>query len=156
MNLEFKPRFNFLIPIFRLIFCLFYSGLTVVFAYFLVLSCVEKRDPKEIGIILFGLIMFYSYSHIITKSFFLKTKKIAITNDFLKETNYLRNTIRVIPKDDIIGFSTSVVPYKIGRFSQIIVYLKNNEKIELMQFCYFNFKELEPVLLNCGYKYLGG
>lgn len=156
MTQEFKPRFNFLIPIFRLTYCIFLSGLTVIFAYSLVLSILDtERDPIEIGGILLGLILFFSYSHIITKSFFNQTKKIAVTKDFLKEINYLRDTTRFITKEDIIGFSTSVIPYKIGRFSQIIVYLKNNEKIELMQFCYFNFKEIEPVLLNCGYKYLG-
>lgn len=156
MSQEFKPKFNFLIPIFRLIYCIFLFGLTVLFTYYLVLSILAtERDLIEIGAILSGLILFYSYSHVITKSFFLQTKKIAVTKDFLKEINCLRNTTRLISREDIIGFSTSIVPYKIGRFSQIIVYLKNNEKIELMQFSYFNFKKIEPVLISYGYKYLG-
>lgn len=156
MTQEFKPKFNFLVPIFRLIYCVFLLGITVMFAYHLVLSIMDtERNPIEIGAFLLGLMLFYSYSHVITKSFFLQTKKIAVTKDFLKEINFLRNTSRLITKEDIIGFSTSVIPYKIGSFSQIIVYLKNNEKIELLQFCYFNFKEIEPILLNCGYKHLG-
>ena len=62
---------------------------------------------------------------------------------------------KTIYKDNIKGFSTSKVPYRIWNFKQIIIYLKDGTKINIMQFAYFNFNKIELTLVEKKYNYLG-
>jgi hypothetical protein len=91
----------------------------------------------------------------VLKSFLSTTKNYLIKNNSIEEFNYLILSTRIINKSDVKGFSTSIVPYRINNFNQIIIYLADGSKISIMQFSYFNFKKIEPALKENGYKYFG-
>ncbi len=83
------------------------------------------------------------------------TKSYIITPDGIEVINLLTFQKTAISKKEILGFSTSEIPYKIGNFKEILIYLKNGDKIDLMQFAYFNFKKIEPALIDKRYDFLG-
>ncbi|MDP2174721.1 MAG: hypothetical protein Q8K70_02295 [Bacteroidota bacterium] len=89
------------------------------------------------------------------KAFITTTKNYLITDQTIEEFNVLTLKTKTIYKDDIKGFSTSKVPYRIWDFKQIIIYLKDGTKIDIMQFAYFNFKKIKPTLVNKKYNYFG-
>ncbi|WP_207429505.1 hypothetical protein [Pedobacter sp. SYSU D00535] len=109
----------------------------------------------RLGLILFLSLpfgaLFYMYFIVLLKT----TKSYIITPDGIEVINLLTFQKTAISKKEILGFSTSEIPYKIGNFKEILIYLKNGDKIDLMQFAYFNFKKIEPALIDKRYDFLG-
>ena len=151
---DFKTYFNPLVPVGRLAVSIFFSGLTCLIIYFLF------RDLKTYGLkqnltMLVGLTIFGAIFQMYFKAFITTTKNYLITDETIEEFNFLTFKTKTIYKEDIKGFSTSIVPYRIWNFKQVIIYLKNGRKIDIMQFAYFNFKKIKPTLIDKQYNYLG-
>ena len=72
---------------------------------------------------------------------------------FIRDTVF--NTEKVYNLYDIKGFSLTKYPTKIWTFKEIIIYMKNGDKIELPQFLYLNFKDFKDAFEICGLEYLG-
>ena len=150
----FKTYFNPLVAVGRLVFSIFFCGLTCFIVYLLF------RDFKTNGLmqfltILFGATIFGIIFQVFFKAFITTTKNYLINERTIEEFNVLTFKTKIIDKEEIKGFSTSKVPYRIWDFNEIIIYLKDGTKIEIMQFAYFNFKKIKQTLVDKKYNYLG-
>jgi hypothetical protein len=151
---DFKTYFNPLVPIGRLAFSIFSGGLTC-FVIYLLFRDFNTNGLKQYLTIILGATIFGAIFQMFFKAFITTTKNYLITEQTIEEFNLLTLKTKTIYKDDIKGFSTSLVPYRIWYFKQIIIYLKDGTKIDIMQFAYFNFKEIKPTLVDKKYNYLG-
>jgi len=151
---DFKTYFNPFVAIGRLAFSIFFCGLTCLLIY-LMFRDFKINGLKQYLTILLGVTIFGTVFQIFFKAFITTTKNYLITDKTIEEFNLLTFSRKTIYKDDIKGFSTSKVPYRIWNFKQIIIYLKDGTKISLMQFAYFNFKKIKPILVDKKYNYLG-
>lgn len=151
---EFKTYFNPFALIGRLVFSLFSGGLTC-FLFYLLIREFSTNGPKEYFYIILMITLFGAFFQMFFTEFITKTKNYIITDQTIQEFNLLTFRSRTIPKSDIKGFSTSIIPYRIWDFKQVIIYLTDGTKIDLMQFTYFNFKKIKPTLLDKKYNYLG-
>jgi len=151
---EFKTYFNPLVPIGRLAFSIFFGGLTC-FIIYLLFRDFKTNGIKEYLYMLLGATVFGAIFQMFFKAFITRTKNYLITNQTIEEFNILTLKTKTIHKDDIKGFSTSKIPYRIWDFKQVIFYLKDGTKIDIMQFAYFNFRKIKPTLIDKKYNYLG-
>ena len=151
---DLKTYFNPLVPVGRLAFSIFFGGLTC-FVIYLLFRDFKTNGYKEYFYIILGGTVFAVVFHQFFTDFVTKTKNYIITNQTIEEFNFLTLKTKTIYKDDIKGFSTSIVPYRIWDFKQIIIYLKDGSKIDIMKFAYFNFKKIKPTLVDKQYNYLG-
>jgi hypothetical protein len=151
---DLKTYLNPVVPLGRLAFSIFFCGLTGIIIYFAVsdfkTSELTKGFTTGIGATIFG-----AFSLMFFKSFITETKNYLIQDNTIGEFNALTFKTKIINKFDVKGFSTSTVPYRIGNFQQVTIYLKDGSKIEIMQFAYFNFKHIKPTLIGKNYNYLG-
>lgn len=151
---DFKIYFNPLVAIARLTFSISCGGMTCLIIYLLYRD-YNTNGLKEYLAILLGAAFFGALFHMFFKSFITTTKNYLITDNFIQEFNLLTFKTKTIEKKDINGFSTSVIPYRIGNFKQIIIYMKDGSKIEMMQFAYVKYKKIKPTLDAKKYNYLG-
>ena len=94
-------------------------------------------------------------SWIFARQLLRTTKTYLFTNNGIQEYNYLTFSSRYIQRNDIKGFSSSSIPYKLTPFKQVIIYLNDGTKLDLMQFNFFNFKRIKQALIDLQYTYLG-
>ena len=136
----FKTSFNFLIPVLRIAFVLFFVG-----------ACAFIFDARSLMLLGIGGIVLIA----VARGFIKTTKNYTITEKYIEEKNYLTMSTECIDKSEIKGFSSSYQKYRFWDFEMLIIYLVNGKKIHLVQHTYFNFKDIEPALLACKYTYLG-
>ncbi len=151
---DLKTYFNPLVPIGRLAFSIFFGGLTCYIIY-LFFRDFKTNGFKEYFFIILGATVFAVVFQMFYKALITTTKNYIITDQTIKEFNLLTQKTKTIYKDDIKGFSTSTVPYRIWNIKLVIIYLKDGTKIDIMQFAYFNFKKIKPALVDKKYKCLG-
>lgn len=151
---DLKTCFNPVIALGRLALSLFFLSLTCLIIYRAV-SDYETNGIKQWFTLLIGAALFAAMFHMFFKAFIATTKNYLIQDNSIEEFNVLTFGTKTINKGDIKGFSTSTVRYRIWNFHQIIIYLIDGTKIDIMQFAYFNFKDIKPTLLGKNYKYLG-
>lgn len=149
-----KTYFNPVIALGRLAFSLFFFGVTCLVIYYAI-THFETNGIKQLFTLLIGAALFAAMFHMFFKAFIATTKNYLIQDNSIAEFDVLTFGTKTINKGDIKGFSTSTVPYRIWNFQQIIIYLKDGTKIDIMQFAYFNFKDIKPTLLDKNYKYFG-
>ncbi len=143
---DFKTRFNPLIPLGRL----------GVFSFYMYLfRTLTRNESDKYLIIILGLSLFGIIYFTLIKPFVKTTKNYLIKDNSIEEFNLLTSKTKSIDKNEIKGFSTSIFPYRIWEFKEIIIYLKDGAKINIMQFAYFNFKNIETTLIDKKYNYLG-
>jgi hypothetical protein len=154
MGNDFKVKFNPLIPIFRLIWIIAAGALLTRIFY----SCFTRYQENPtmaiwtflIGLPLVGLLFYIPLMGLIRNS-----KIYSFSADNLLVTDIIRFKTETLDKEMFKGFSDSKIEYRIGTFNQIIIYLVDNRKFEIMQFEQFNFKKIKRGLIDNGYKYLG-
>jgi|SRR5690606_23581421 len=151
---NFKTYFNPLIAIGRLAFSVFFGGLTF-FLIYLLFRDFKTNGLKEYITIILGVTIFGAIFQMFFKALVTTSKNYLITDQTIEEFNVLTLKTKTIHKEDIKGFSTSKVPYRIWDFKQVIIYLKDGTKIDIMQFAYFNFKKIKSTLVDKRYNYLG-
>ena len=144
----FKTRFNYLILVGRFILMLFFGTLSVFLMYLIIEKLkLQSYSNEVLQLVLFNFILMYLTYHfvaIICKQSY---------NFELEEGNIFKISIlsdkkELLKTDQIKGFSTSIYPIKVWNFKSIILYLKNGKKLELPQFLYFNFNEIENKLIE--------
>ena len=139
------------------IFSIFFAGLSLTIIYLIIENLKLKGFSSDIIFeIIFNIIMIY-----LTYHFFIPIIKQS-NNLIIEEGNIYKVSIlcgkkELLKKNDIKGFSTSEYPLKIWTFKSIILYLQNGQKVEFPQFLYFNFNEIENILIensirNFGYE----
>ena len=152
--MAFKTRFNPIIPFVRILFLSI-----LILAFILIfdeLYFSKKNHSLEDHFkIVFGVLFFGVIVWMFGKQLIRTTKTYTFANDYIKEFNFLTFSSRTIPKDHIKGFSTSIIPYRIMNFKQVIIYLKDGTKIDLMQFNFFNFRSIQHALNELNYAFLG-
>jgi hypothetical protein len=151
---DFKTYYNPLIGIGRLAFSFFFGGLTC-FVIYLFIHDFNINSNKQHFLFILGALIFGAIFQMFFKEFISTTKNYKIGVSSIEEFNFLTLSTKTIYENEIKGFSSSIIPYRIWDFKQIIIYLKDGSKINLMQFAYFNFKEIKPCLLEKKYNYLG-
>lgn len=151
---DFKTYFNPLVALGRIAFSFLFISIICLIIYFMV-SGYKTVEIKEWFALLFGVIFFGAIFFMFFQALITTTKNYIIQDDTIKEFNALTFKTKIIDKIDVKGFSTSIVPYRIWNFQQIIIYLKDGSKIDIMQFAYFNFKYIKPTLIGKSYNYLG-
>lgn len=152
---DFKTKINPLVPFGRLFTSLFFVVVTfyiIIYRLFHDFSSntVFETLKNVLGVAFCGFMVLFWI-----RIFIKRTKTYTITDNEILEYNYLKFSTRIIKKDDIKGFSASVVPYNIWDFKQFIIYLKGGTKIDIMQFEYFNFSDVDIILIKKGYDFLG-
>lgn len=153
---EFKPTFNFIIPIFRLLIILLIGWFTLFFHFTILAQLFHKvLDFKIISSVLFIELIIFTFSFVFIKGFLAQTKNYVFSSNGIEQINFLNFSKKHIRKEDVIGYSTSEVHYKVKTFKQIIIYLKNNDKIEITQFSFIDFRFIEVVLKHNRYHYFG-
>lgn len=151
---DLKTQLNLLIPIGRLFLSLF-GGLNI-FLFLPSFICdfkineFSKYIPFVLVLFVLGIIIF-----IFIKPFVKTTKSYTIKSDSIEEFNFLTFKKKSIDKENIKGFSTSLLQYGIWKFDEIIIYLKDGSKINIAEFTYFNFSKIKPTLIDKNYKYFG-
>lgn len=110
---------------------------------------------RAIWIFIIGVPIVGTLFYIPLKGLFKNSKIYSVTNSHLTVTDILKLKTESIGKDNIKGFSDSRIEYRIGTFKQLIIYLSDNRKFEIMQFEQFNFKKIKPTMIDLGYRYLG-
>lgn len=80
-----------------------------------------------------------------------QTRNYIINPDHIIQINYLNDIEKRIDKQDVIKFTAERIPYSILRFKRLTIYLSNGKKIRLQEFEFFNFKKIEPILIDYGY-----
>ncbi len=151
---NFKTHFNPIIPTGRLIFALFFLILFLMMFYALFRD-FQAMGFKEYLVVFLGIVFFGAFAEMFITPLLTTTKNYVIDDKVIKEFNFLTFKSKTIPKEMVKGFSTSKIPYRIWNFKQVIIYLKDGSKIDMMQFAYFNFKEIGPLLIEKEYDYLG-
>ena len=151
---EFKTHFNPVIAVFRALFLLLIIGVICFFIFLLVTNSIEFSS-HNIFVLLFFLVLCGSFFYIILHALIKSTKSYRIKESGLDVYNIITLTLTSLDKNDIKGFSTSVVPYRIWNFKQITIYIKDGRKFELMQFEFFNFKKISESLIERNYEFLG-
>ena len=152
---DFRMSFNPLIPLGRFLGSLFFVAMIFINNY-LFFRDFKANDIKELlPIILMTIFMGLAFQ-MVFRPLITSTKNYIIRDNAIEEYNFLTFSTRTIDKNEIKGFSTSIIPYNnIPNFKQIIIYLKDGSKIDLMQYAYFNFKKIKPALIDKKYIYLG-
>ncbi|MEG0848310.1 MAG: hypothetical protein RSD71_00940 [Flavobacterium sp.] len=144
----FKTQFNYLILVGRFILMLFFGTLSVFLMYLIIEKLkLQSYSNEVLQLVLFNFILMYLTYHfvvIICKQSY---------NFEIEESNIFKISIfsdkkELLKTDQIKGFSTSIYPIKVWNFKSIILYLKNGKKLELPQFLYFNFNEIENKLIE--------
>lgn len=144
----FKTRFNYIILILRFIFSIFFAGLSFIMIYILIENLKSKGFSTEvIFAIIFSMIMIYLAYHFIVL-IIKQSNNFIIDEGNIFIVSILSGKKELLKKTDIKGFSTSEYPLKIWTFKSIILYLQNGKKIEFPQFLYFNFNEIENMLIE--------
>jgi hypothetical protein len=151
---DFKTYFNPLIAVGRLVFSMFFGGMTCFIIYH-IFRKFKTTELIQYGGIMLVVVLFGALFQMFFVAFIKTTKNYLIKDNCIEEFNLLTLKTKAIHKEDIKGFSTSIVPYRIWDFKQIIIYLKDGTKIDIMQFAYFNFKNIKPDLIDKNYNYLG-
>ena len=103
-----------------------------------------------IGVPIAGFLLYIPLKGLISNS-----KIYSFSMDNLVVTDIVRFKTETVAKQMIKGFSDSKIEYRIGTFKQIIIYLVDNRKFEIMQFEQFNFKKIKKGLIDYGYEYFG-
>jgi hypothetical protein len=152
----FKTTYNYLILGLRTTFFLFFILLLIALIC-LAPELLESEDYSfktwsglSCGIFLLNLLTFRFGKLLKTQrnNLIIKDKKIIIQDTIFK-------TEKVYELNEIKGFSLSKYPTKIWNFKEIIIYVKNGDKIEFPQFLYLNFKDFKTSFENYGLAFLG-
>jgi len=61
----------------------------------------------------------------------------------------------MVPMQEVKGFSTTYIPRKGDKVISILIYLDDNQKIEMFYTHYFNFDGIKPALVESEYLFLG-
>lgn len=151
---DFKTSFNPLVPIGRL-----FLFATLALPFFLFYEIYHNRAFQNIdhvaGIVFISLICLLIV-FIFFKEFLKQTKNYVFRENEIEVFNFLTLGRRIIKKEEVKGFSVSFIPYRrLGKSKQIIIYMHDGSHIELMQFCYFNFKKIKTALQEKNYPFLG-
>jgi hypothetical protein len=152
--MDFKAYFNPIVSIFRLLFSLAFAGLACFIIYLFFKDTSSHGNPyfagKLLCIAVSGILFLVFFKALLSSA-----KTFRITGQHIQQFNYFTFSSTTIDKNEIKGFSTSETRYRLGNFRQVIIYLKNGKKINLMQFSYFNFRNIQPALIENGYNYFG-
>lgn len=151
---DLKTYFNPFVPIGRFAFSIFFGFLTC-FIIYLFFRDFETNGFKEYCFIILGATTHALLFRMFFKAFITTTKNYLITEQTVEEFNILTQKTKTIYKADIKGFSTSTVPYRIWNFKQVIIYVNDGTRIDIMQFAYFNFNKIKQTLVDKKYTYLG-
>lgn len=150
----FKTKLNPIIPIGRSLFSLVLLLFLVLSFGFMADTYQKEGFESAIGssllILFFGMLFYMFFS-----ALFRNTKSYIIQDECIIVNDYFGFKSGKIDKSDVMGFSTSHVPYNFGREPQIIIYIKDGTKFQLTRFEYFNFKEIKPALRKRHYRYFG-
>ncbi|TKC10895.1 hypothetical protein FA048_12055 [Pedobacter polaris] len=153
---EFKPTFNFIIPVFRFLVVILIGWFTLFFHFIILVQLFNKGfDLKTICSIIFIELITFFFGFMFIKAFLIQTKNFVFSKKGIEQINFLNFSKKYIKKEDVIGYSASDVRYRIKTFKQIIIYLRNGKKIEITQFCFIDFKLIEVALMHNGYHYFG-
>jgi hypothetical protein len=151
---EFKTNLNPLIPLIRFIGVLIF-GLILIKIFYAFFRNLTENSSREYLILFVGIPLIGYLFYVFLRGFLRSTKSYFLDNFSLRVFNLLTFRTEKISKENIKGFSTSEIPYRISTFKQIIIYLIDGRKLELTQFEYFNFKKIESALLYNDYNFLG-
>ncbi|MFM9838259.1 MAG: hypothetical protein ACKVOQ_08355 [Cyclobacteriaceae bacterium] len=151
---EFKTNLNPLIPLIRFLGVLIF-GVVLIKIFYTFFRNLTENSAREYFILFVGVPLIGYLFYVFLKGFSRSTKNYVLDNFSLRVFNLLTLQTEKISKENIRGFSTSEIPYRIATFKQIIIYLRDGRKLELMQFEYFNFRKIESALCYNDYIFLG-
>ena len=152
--MSFKTYFNPLVPLMCIAFIVL-----IIFAFTLIFDELyfskKFHSVEDHFKLIFGFLFFGMISWIFARQLLRTTKTYLFTNNGIQEYNYLTFSSRYIQRNDIKGFRSSSISYKLMPFKQVIIYLNDGTKLDLMQFNFFNFKCIKQALIDLQYTYLG-
>ena len=144
----FKTRFNYLILVGRFILMLFFGTLSVFLMYLIIEKLKLQGYSNEVlPLALFNFILLYLTYHFIV-IIYNQSYNFEIEEHKIFKISIFSGKKELLKTDQIKGFSTSIYPIKVWNFKSIILYLKNGKKLEMPQFLYFNFNEIENKLIE--------
>lgn len=130
-----KGKYNFLIPIFRLIA----SIAPCLMIYVLIIDFPNLASLWTIFLLVFFIYILAKFIKGLIKhrfSFTLYVDRIVIY-DFLFFNS------KTIYYNEIRGYSIGEIgTFRFGKFKEIILYCDNGEIYEIVQFCFFNYKDI--------------
>jgi hypothetical protein len=138
----------------RLVWVIATSALLTRIVY-VCFSNFQTDTTRTIWIFIIGIPLVGTLLYLGLKGLLRNSKIYAITRDKLIVTDLIRLHKQTVDRHKVKGFSDSQIEYRIGTFKQIIIYLVDNEKFEIMQFEQFNFRKIKPTMIEFGYDYLG-
>lgn len=152
---SFKTRFNYLILVGRFILMLFFGTLSVFLMYLIIEKLKLQGYSNEVlPLALFNFILLYLTYHFIV-IIYNQSYNFEIEEHKIFKISIFSGKKELLKTDQIKGFSTSIYPIKVWNFKSIILYLKNGKKLEMPQFLYFNFNEIENKLIENSVTKLG-
>ena len=144
----FKTNFNYVILILRFFSLLFFGALSAGMIYVIILNLKSDDYLATIffGMLFTSLMIYFTYLFII--AIIKQSYNFTFEEGSIYKISVLSRKKELLKITEIKGFSTSEYPLKIWNFKSIILYFQNGKKIELPQFLYFNFKEIENKLIE--------
>ncbi|MDF2189230.1 hypothetical protein [Paraflavitalea sp. CAU 1676] len=157
MMADFKSKYVYAVFVLRLLLLLALVGAISLFIFIGIPSLTRKHSGiKALGLVAFGLLLFSYLIFILGKSTLTQRYSLVITG---KQPMLKDNILgRQIPLDENFkGFSLSSYGDRraIYDFKTLIFYFSDGRMIELPQFLYTNFKDIQPALASHAVKFLG-
>ncbi len=150
----FRVKFNPIIPLVRFIWTVA-AGALLTRIFYVCFTKLGTDTTRAFWVFIIGVPIVGTLFYIPLKGLFKNSKIYWVTNSHLIVTDILKLKTERIEKENIKGFSDSRIEYRIGTFKQLIIYLVDNRKFEIMQFEQFNFKQIKPTMIDFGYRYFG-
>ena len=152
----FKTKFNYIIFGLRLLFFLFFVGLFFVLIFKITPKLFATSLDFKLVLGLFtGLFLFIFLPYRFGKLLVKERNNIFLLGGQLVLKDAMTLTEKFCDNDTIKGFSTTVYKTRIWNFKEIILYFKNGDKLHFPQFLYWNFKDIQPSLIDHRILYLG-
>lgn len=142
----FETRLNPLIPVGRFMVALFMLGMSAFGVHFL----QQANGADRTGFLFFALFSL-CLAFVFSKRLLTQTKIYTISYKEIVVTDYLTFRTYTLLRDEILGYSRSVIWLRVGTFQQITLHLSEKRSLCLPQFSYFNFKRIEPALVESNY-----
>jgi len=130
-----KGRFNFLIPVLRLIGIVAPS----LFLYIVIVSFPQSGDIWSIFVFfLLGLVVYRLVRSIVQQRF-----NFEIIESGVEVIDLVGIRSKFIPYQSLKGYSKGVTKTRLYDFKELILYSKNGDVYQISQYCFFNFSKLE-------------
>lgn len=151
---EYTLKLNLLIPIFRIAFLVISIGM-VVFTISLIREKEWGNFSEDAVFVFYTIFVIWLFSlgvYQMVKGVLTETLWIKITEEHIEIRNLTKFRKHILTKNDISSIFRSNKQFGRGTWETVVIYTREGESFELVQFNYFDFKKIIEVFIHFGYR----